>query len=66
VLSIVIPPEAFALREVPFQVVSDFRSDDPAGTSDLKRCGIRFGELNPDQKTQLVEFIKKYTIQTEQ
>lgn len=64
-LSILVPPGEFELREIPFMIVSDCLSSDTSGSANPRRCGISFGELNKDQKRQLVDFIKKHAIQGE-
>ena len=43
------------LKNIPVRLVSETRSNNQlaAGLSPIKRCSIQFGEISPDQKSQL-------------
>jgi c-di-GMP-binding flagellar brake protein YcgR len=60
------------LRGVPFKTVSDFKIPNtvlcktvepiPPSFRTMRRSGLQFGELTPDQKVQLERFIKDHTL----
>jgi len=53
----------FYLSEVPFSTVWDFKThENPFSSITLRRCGVRFGELNPTQRTELDYFIQNHTL----
>lgn len=53
----------FYLSEIPFSTVWDFKThENPFSSITLRRCGVRFGELNPTQRTELDYFIQNHTL----
>jgi len=58
------PEEEFRLTDIPYRVVSDRINGDRLRDSSLvvKRRGIEFGELTPEQRVQLEYFIKNHAI----
>lgn len=52
-----IDDEDFYLNKLPIRIVSDCALDDSSPA--LRRCGIQFGELTPNQQAQLEYFIQK-------
>ncbi len=61
-LDIFLADQAFYLQEVPFRTISDFHSDgSPFSSVKMKRMGVQFGDLTPDQMSQLQHFIEKHT-----
>jgi hypothetical protein len=61
-LSIVKTSDKIKINRVPFRAVSDFSISRVVGSMFLRRCGVKFGELTPDQKYQLHYFIQDHTI----
>jgi hypothetical protein len=60
-LDIFLAGRAFYLYKVPFEMVWDLQQADETHTSaNLRRCGLRFGELTPGQKLQLDYFIQTH------
>ena len=60
-LDIFLADQAFYLQEVPFRTISDFHSDGiPFSSVKMRRMGVQFGELTPDQKSGLEHFIENY------
>ena len=62
-LDIFLAGQAFYLQEVPFRAVSDFDSDGiPFSSVRTRRMGVQFGDLTPDQTSQLEYFIQNHTV----
>jgi hypothetical protein len=60
-LSISKTPDEIKIDKVPFKAVSDFSESRLPNAKFLRRCGIKFGELTPNQKNQLYYFIQEHT-----
>jgi c-di-GMP-binding flagellar brake protein YcgR len=62
-LEIMVADCSFYLEKVPFQIVakSGAFSNHNANLMNGRRCGIRFGNLRPVQKSHLKYFIRRYT-----
>ena len=62
-LDILFARDAFYLKKVPFRIVSDFNrvSKLSVGTFKMKQQGVQFGEMMPDQQSQLDLFIQNHT-----
>jgi hypothetical protein len=53
----------FLLEEVPFRTISDVARDGiPFSFVRMRRTGVQFRDLTPDQKAQLEKFIQDHTI----
>jgi c-di-GMP-binding flagellar brake protein YcgR len=50
------------IENVPFKTVSDFLLSRLPNSEPKRRCGIKFDELTPDQKSELNTFIQKHTM----
>jgi hypothetical protein len=63
-LDIFLAGSAFYLYKVPFKTISDYETsnDTPFPWLPMRRCGVQFGELTPNQKNMLEYFIHNYTI----
>ncbi len=63
-LDIFYSSDDFYLPDLPSRLVSDMNSLDetPFSALRVKRLGFQFGELTPEQKRKLQEFIKKNTV----
>jgi len=63
-LDIFLAGSAFYLYKVPFQTVSDSDTvnETPFPSLPIRQCAVRFGELTPNQRSQLEYFIQNYTI----
>ena len=62
-LDIFLADQAFYLQGVPFRTISDFHSDGiPFSSVRMRRTGVQFRELTPDQKAQLEKFIQDHSI----
>jgi len=48
------------IDKVPIKIISDSPLDDSSRA--LRRCGVQFGELTPNQQSQLEYFIQEHTI----
>ena len=56
----------FVLEGIPFEVISDCEfTDGSVSFSGLRRCGLKFGSLTPDQESLLSDFIRRYTLPPE-
>ena len=53
----------FHLQNIPFEIVSkaDIVTDDHFSPKLTKRCSVKFGELTPEQQTQVEFFIRHHT-----
>jgi hypothetical protein len=62
-LDIFLASEDFYLDKVPFETISDFQADAiPFSSVRMRRTGVQFRDLTPDQKAQLEKFIQDHTI----
>lgn len=52
--------EDFSIDQIPIKIISDIPADDSSHA--LRRCGVQFGELSPNQEAQLEYFIQKHTV----
>ena len=52
--------ENFYLDKIPIRIISDSPLDE--SSQHLRRCGVQFGELTPNQKAQLEYFIQKHAV----
>jgi hypothetical protein len=50
--------EELLLEDVPLNVIGDYTEGPPAGYRQIRRIGARFGELDPEQKQILRNFIQ--------
>ena len=61
-LSIFLAGNRFHLRSIPFETISDAETNEvPFSSINMKRSGVQFGELTPNQLSQLKHFIWNYT-----
>jgi len=61
-LSIFLAGNRFHLRSIPFETISDAETNEvPFSSITMKRSGVQFGELTPDQISQLKYFIRNHT-----
>jgi hypothetical protein len=52
----------FYLEKVPCETVADMKSRrSPYASFTMRQCTVQFGDLSPNQRTQLEYFIRKYT-----
>lgn len=58
-LSILLGDDDFCLQKIPAEIVSLFAlaSELSSNSKKMRRCGIKFGELTPEQRLQLKHFI---------
>jgi len=61
-LNIFFPLKGFLIKNIPFETVYDFVTNDPYSTLPLRRRGGRFGKLTSQQLIFLKHFIKTCTI----
>jgi len=61
-LSIANTTGAIKIDKVPFQAVSDFSISRLSNSNFIRKCVIKFGWLNPAQKSQLASFIQNHTM----
>lgn len=62
-LSIFLVKNRFHLRKIPFETISDLETDEvPFSSITMRRSGVQFGELTPNQISQLKYFIQSHTI----
>ncbi len=65
-LDILLADNGFYLDKVPFNAVWDFQividEEAPASSLAPRSCGVQFGALSDDQKSQLDYFIQNYTL----
>jgi hypothetical protein len=62
-LDIFLAGTAFYLYKVPFQTVSDSETvnETPFPSLPMRHCAVQFGEMAPNQRSQLEYFIQNYT-----
>jgi hypothetical protein len=62
-LGILLAEDSFHLTKVPFKTVSDQEAKEvPFSSLTMRRCGVQFGELRPNQMSQLEYFMQNHTI----
>jgi hypothetical protein len=66
-LDILFAADAFYLDKLLFQTIFDFEIVPklPLNTFIIRRCGIRFGELDISQKSRLENFLDKHAVEEE-
>jgi hypothetical protein len=53
----------FYLEKVPCETLADMKTRRSGYTPfTMRQCTVQFGDLSPDQRTQLEYFIRKYTL----
>ena len=62
-LDILLGNRSFYLDKVPFKTVSDCKTPHkvPFSSIEMRRCGVQFGKLAPEQISQLKNFIWNHT-----
>jgi len=62
-LDILLGNRSFYLDKVPFKTISDCKAPNkvPFSSIEMRRCGVQFGKLTPDQISQLKNFIWNHT-----
>jgi len=50
------------IDNVPFKAISDFLTSRLSDSTLIRRCGVKFGGLTPNQKEQLHYFIQDHTL----
>ena len=65
-MDILFAKEAFYLDRILFKPVFDFeiKSDIPLNSFSIRKCGVKFGELNQRQRSQLAYFICNHTVES--
>ena len=55
---------SFRLDKIPFETISDFKiaNEAPFKFIEMRRSGVQFGELRPEQMSQLEYFIQNHAI----
>jgi len=62
-LGIFLADNSFHLRHIPFETISDLKTNRvPFSSITIRRSGVQFGELTHDQISQLEYFIQNHTI----
>jgi len=62
-LGIFLADNSFHLRQIPFETISDLKTNRvPFSSISMRRSGVQFGELTHDQISQLEYFIQNHTI----
>ena len=62
-LSIFLAENRFHLRKIPFETISDVEiTEGPSSSLTMRRRSVKFGELAPNQVSQLKYFIRNHTI----
>lgn len=62
-INIFLSGDSFYVKQLPFKVISEYVIDKKNTLNNVfkKQCGGEFGEMTPNQKTQLEYLISKYT-----
>ena len=65
-MDILFAKDAFYLDRLLFKPVFDYeiKSDIPLNSFAIRKCGVKFGELNQRQRSQLTYFICNHTMDT--
>lgn len=63
-MDILFAKDAFYLDRILFKPVFDFeiKTDIPLNSFAIRKCGVKFGELNQRQRSQLAYFIGNHTV----
>jgi len=62
-LGIFLADNSFHLRKIAFETISDLETNGvPCSSITMRRSGVQFGELTPNQISQLKYFIRNHTI----
>lgn len=62
-LEIFLAGRPFYLYKVPYETISDYETKGiPLSSIAMRRCGVQFGELTPNQRSQLEYFVQNHTI----
>ena len=62
-LGIFLTDNSFHLRQIPFETISDLKTNKvPFSSITMRRSGVQFGKLTHDQISQLEYFIRSHTI----
>jgi len=56
----ILADNSFCLDEVPIKTISDFELDSADIFKTMRRCGVQFGKLTPDQTSHVEFFIRNY------
>ena len=66
-LGIFLAENRFHLREIPFETIWDVETEkEPFSSITMRRCGVRFGKLTPNQISELKYFIRNHTLPPEE
>ena len=65
-MDILFAKDSFFLDRLLFKPVFDYQvdADLPSNTFEIRKCGVQFGELSPQQSSQLEYFISNHTLET--
>ncbi len=63
-MDILMRPSHFHLHKIPFRAIYDIQNFDkvPSEPNGMRRCGVKFGQLTQDQRSQLENFIRHHTL----
>lgn len=63
-LDILFGDDDFYLDKIPFETVSDtvIENESPYSQIIMRRCGVKFGQMTPEQLEQLKHFITQNTV----
>jgi hypothetical protein len=62
-LNIFLAENRFHLREIPFETIWDVETKkEPFSSITMRQSGVRFGELTPNQISELKYFIRNHTV----
>jgi len=63
-MDILFAQDAFYLDRLLFKPVFDYeiKAELPLNTFTIRKCGVQFGELSPQQRSQLEYFIRNHTL----
>jgi len=63
-VTIIVTTDHFHLKKIPCKTVSDFEIEEslPDSSISMRRCGLQFGGLTEEQKSQLDYFLHNYTV----
>jgi len=64
-LSISMPDADIRIKDIPYKTISDFEVWKPARSEPARKCGVKFGKLNAEQKLLLNAFIQECTLSPE-
>ena len=64
-MDILFAKDAFFLDRLLFKPVFDYKVDTdlPSNTFEIRKCGVQFGELSPQQSSKLEFFISNHTLE---